>query len=73
MTIRLEGISVIVINIYNPIGNKKVIIIEISIGLALNKIKKYFLLKNFNTYHPAWGGRAAAIKTKSEDLLKEMK
>ena len=40
VTIRLESVSVTVINIYNPIGNKKVIIIERSMELALNKIKK---------------------------------
>ena len=52
MTIRLEGISVTVINIYNPIGNKKVIIIERSMELALDKIKKeIILLKNFNAHH----------------------
>ena len=64
VTIRLEGISVTVINIYNPIGNKKVIIIERSIKLTLNKIKgKIILLKDFNIYHSIWGDRAAAVKT----------
>ena len=53
VTIYLEGVSVIVINIYNSIGNKKVIIIERFIKLALDKIKKEInLLKNFNTHHP---------------------
>ena len=42
VTICLEDVSVTVINMYNPIGNKKVIIIERSIELALNKIKKFF-------------------------------
>ena len=73
VTIRLKSISVIVINIYNPIGNKKVIIIEKSIKSALNKIKKeIILLRNFNTHYSAWEGRAAAIKTQSEYLLREM-
>ena len=73
VTIRLEGVSVIIINIYNPIGNKKVIIIKKSMKLALNKIKKkIILLKNFNAYYPMWGGRAAAIKTQSEYLLKKI-
>ena len=59
VTIRLEGISVTVINIYNPIGNKKVIIIERFMESALDKIEgKIILFKNFNAYHPAWGGRA---------------
>ena len=63
VTIRLEGISVIVINIYNPIGNKKVIIIGKSIKLALDKIKKeIILLREFNTHYSAWGGRATAIE-----------
>ena len=63
VTIRLEGVTVIVINIYNLIGNKKVIIIERSIELALNKIKrKIILLRDFNTYYSVWGGRAAVIK-----------
>ena len=32
--------------------------------LALDKIKKeIILLKDFNTHHPVWGGRAAVIKT----------
>ena len=54
VTIRLESVSVIVINIYNPIGNKKVIIIEKSIKLALNKIKReIILLKDFSIYCPA--------------------
>ena len=70
--IRLEGVSVTVINIYNPIGNKKVIIIKKSMKSALNKVKKEtILLKNFNAHHPALGGRAAAIKTQSEYLLRE--
>ena len=52
VTIRLKGVSVIVINIYNPIGNKKVIIIGRSMELALNKIKReIILLKNFNTHY----------------------
>ena len=69
MTIRLEGISVIVINIYNSIGNKKVIIIERSIKLALNKTEReIILLKDFNTYYPIWGNRATVIKTQLEYL-----
>ena len=63
VTIRLEGVSVTVINIYNPIDNKKVIIIGKFIELALNKIKKeIILLKNFNAHYCAWGGRAAATE-----------
>ena len=63
MTIRLESGSVILINIYNLIGNKKVIIIEKTMKLALNKIeKKIILLKDFNTHYPVWGDRATAIK-----------
>ena len=74
MTIRLESVSVTVINIYNPISNKKVIIIKKFMKSALNKIKKeIILLRDFNTYYPAWGGRAAAIKTQSEYLLRETK
>ena len=64
VTIRLEGVSVIIINIYNFIGNKKVIIIERFIKLILNKIEKeIILLKNFNAHHSAWGSRAAATGT----------
>ena len=64
VTIRLEGVNVIVINIYNPIGNKKVIIIKRSMELALDEIKKeIILLKNFNVYYPMWGDRAIVIKT----------
>ena len=40
VTIHLEDVSVTVINIYNLIGNKKVIIIEKFMELALDKIKK---------------------------------
>ena len=57
VTIRLEGVSVTIINIYNLIGNKKVIIIKRSIKLALNKIKKeIILLKNLNAHYLTWGG-----------------
>ena len=57
VTIRLEGVSIMIINIYNPIGNKEVIIIKKSIKLALNKIKKKIILsKNFNAHHSTWGG-----------------
>ena len=35
VTIHLENVSVTVINIYNPIGNKKVIVIGKFIELAL--------------------------------------
>ena len=63
VTIRLEGISVTIINIYNLIANKKVIIIGRFMELALNKIKReIILLKNFNAHHFMWGGRAAAIE-----------
>ena len=73
VTICLESISVIVINIYNPIGNKEVIIIEKSMELTLNKIKKEIILfRDFNAYYSVWGNRAAVIKTQSKYLLKEM-
>ena len=63
VTIRLKKVSVIVINIYNLTGNRKVIIIEKFIESALNKIKKeIILLKNFNAHYPMWGDRAAATK-----------
>ena len=52
VTIRLESVSVIVINIYNPIGNKKVIIIERSIKSALDKTKREIILhKDFNAHY----------------------
>ena len=74
VTIRLEGVSVIVINIYNPIDNKEVIIIEKSIKLALNKAEKeIILLRDFNAYYPAWGGRATATETQLKYLLRETK
>ena len=61
--IRLESVSVIIINIYNLVGNKKVIIIERSMKLALDKAeRKIILFNNFNAHHSVWGGRAAAIK-----------
>ena len=53
VTIRLEDVSVTVINIYNLIGNKKLIIIGKSMELTLNKIKKeIILLRDFNAYYP---------------------
>ena len=53
VTIRLEGVSVIIINIYNLIGNKKVIIIERFIKLALNKVEKEIILfRDFNAHYP---------------------
>ena len=73
VTIRLESVSVIVINIYNLIGNKKVIIIKRFMELALDKIKKEIILfRDFNAHYPAWGGRAAAIKTQLKYFLREM-
>ena len=64
VTIRLKGVSVTVINIYNPIGNKKVITIGRFMKSALNKVEgEIILLKNFNAHHPVWGSRAAATKT----------
>ena len=69
VTIYLEGISVTVINIFNPMSNKKVIIIEKSIDLALNKTERErILLKNFNTHYPVWGNRATVIKTQLKYL-----
>ena len=63
VTIRLEGVSVIIINIYNLIDDKKVIIIGRFMELALNKAeRKIILFKNFNAHHSVWRGRAAAIK-----------
>ena len=74
VTIRLEGVSVTVINIYNLIDNKKVIIIGKSMKLASDKVKtKIILLKNFSAHYPIWGDRATIIKTQSEYLLKKMK
>ena len=61
-----------IINIYNLIGNKKVIIIKKSMKSTLDKIKKeIILLKDFNAHHPAWEYRAITIKTQSEYLLRE--
>ena len=72
VTIRLENISVTIINIYNLIGNKKVIIIKRFIKLALDEAEKEIILrKNFNTYHPVWGSRAAATETQSKYFLRE--
>ena len=52
MTIRLESVSVIVINIYNPIGNKKVITIGKFMKSALDKVKReIILLRDFNAHH----------------------
>ena len=73
VTIRLEGVSVIIINIYNLIGNKEVIIIERFIKLTLDKIKReIILLKNFNTYYSMWGSRAVATETQSKYFLRKM-
>ena len=70
--IHLEGVSVMIINIYNPIGNKKVIIIKKSMKSALDKAeKKIILFKDFNTYYPMWGDRATAIKIQLEYLLRK--
>ena len=44
ITLRLERINVIVINIYNPIDNQKIIIINKLIKIALNKIKNKVIL-----------------------------
>ena len=64
VTIRLKGVSVTVINIYNPIGNKNVIIIGRFMELALNKVEREItLLRDFNIYYSMWGGRAAATET----------
>ena len=61
-----------IINIYNPIDNKEIIIIGRSMKLALNKIeKKIILLKDFNAHHPAWGDRAAATETQPKYLLRK--
>ena len=63
VTLRLEGGSVIVINMYNPIGNKKVIIIGRIMELALDEIKReIILLKNSNAHYFMWGSRATVIK-----------
>ena len=63
MTIRLEDVSITIINIYNLIGNKKVIIIGMFMELSLDKAKKeIILLKDFNSYHFMWGGRAVVIE-----------
>ena len=63
MAIRLclKEISVIVINIYNLIGNRQVIVIKRPIKAALNNIKgKIILLRNLNAHYPAWEDRTAA-------------
>ena len=74
VTIRLESVSVTVINVYNPIGNKEVIIIERFIESTLNKVeKKIILLRDFNAHHPTWGGRVTATETQSEYFLREIK
>ena len=72
VTIRLKSVSFTIINIYNPIGNKEVIIIGKFIELALDEIKKeIILLRDFNAHHPIWGERAVATKTQSGYLLRE--
>ena len=55
ITLRLERINVIIINIYNLIGNREIIIISKLIKIALNKVKnKVILLKDFSTHYPIW-------------------
>ena len=74
VTLRLERINVIVINIYNLIGNQEVIIISRLIKIILHKIEgKVILLKDFNAHHPVWGGRAAAYKPQLKYLLAVIK
>ena len=72
VTIRLESISVIIINIYNLIGNKEVIIIKRFIKLALDEVKKEIILfRDFNAHHSVWGDRAAATETQLKYLLRK--
>ena len=72
MTIRLKGVSVIVINIYKLIDNKKIITIGRFIKSALDKIKKEIILfKDFNANYYALESRAVAIKTQSKYLLRK--
>ena len=53
VTLRLERINVIIINIYNLIGNQEIIIISRLIKIALNKINnKVIILKDFSTHYP---------------------
>ena len=63
-----------VINIYNPLGNRNIIAIEKLMKVVLNKIKdKIILLRDLNTHHPAWEKITTVYKPQLEYLLRKMK
>ena len=72
LQVRLEGLEVIIINVYNLYRDSPQIRIQLEVKTAIKEAKgEIILLGNFNTHHPIQGEKYIASKEQAERLLAE--
>ena len=70
LQVRLKGLKVIIINIYNPRGDSPQIRTQLEVKMAIKEAKReIILLGNFNAHHLIQGGKYVASKEQAERLL----
>jgi Endonuclease-reverse transcriptase len=70
--VRLEGLEVTIINVYNPRGDGPQIRTWPEVKTAIEEAKgEIILLGDFNAHHPIWGGKHVASEEQAERLLAE--
>jgi endonuclease/exonuclease/phosphatase (EEP) superfamily protein YafD len=70
--VRLEGLEITIINVYNPRGDGPQIRTWPEVKMAIEEAKgEIILLGDFNAHHPMWGGKHTASEEQAERLLAE--
>lgn len=72
LRVRLEGITITILNIYNPRNNQAQAKVWETIEGILSQNRstdEILLLGDFNIHHPAWGGQRAAREPQGDHLL----
>ena len=70
LQVRLKGLEVIIINIYNLCGDSPQIRIQLKVRTAIKEAKEeIILLGDFNAYYLIQGGKYIASKEQAERLL----
>jgi hypothetical protein len=70
--VRLEGLEITIINVYNPREDGPQIRTWPEVKTAIEEAKgEIILLGDFNAHHPMWGGKHIASEEQAERLLAE--
>jgi len=72
LRVRLEGVTITILNIYNPRNNHAQAKVWDTIEEILSQNRpedEILLLGDFNIHHPAWGGQRAAREPQGDHLL----